>query len=312
VSAFVRVAIVSTIVALLSSTSMAQEVGEHEPELRLYRKGTIESLGVPESRAKGPAGDALIFNVSDPSLEVFRPAPGRANGTAVIIAPGGGFVALGIDSEGTAVARRLAQIGVTAIVLKYRTIRSTGDPTQLPEVHVHEMETLMSRAKSGIPPEMPPFAGEPHAVEDGARALAIVRERASEWGIDPKRVGIIGFSAGAYLAADLAIGDKASKPDFVGLIYGGLRTPVPTDASPAFIAAAADDEFQPADATLLFAAWRAAGVPAELHVYERGGHGFGLAAKGAPSDHWFEELIWWLKARGLLAAPTAPTGSKPR
>jgi acetyl esterase/lipase len=269
----------------------------------LYAKGTVGSLGVPETRDRmGDSGETMIFNVSDPTLELFRPTPGRANGTAVIIAPGGGFVGLAYEHTGTAVARQLAQRGVTALVLKYRTIRSPNTAMHMPEVHMKEMDAIMARAKSGTPVEMPRFAGEPHAVEDGARAMTIVRGHAAEWGIDPRRVGVIGFSSGAFLAADLAIGDKATRPDFVGLIYGGLRTPVPSDAAPAFIAAAADDEYVPADGVQLFAAWRKAGVPAELHVYERGGHGFDLTQKGATSDHWFDELIWWMQSRGLMKA----------
>jgi len=292
--------------ALFSTMAIAQTFTGDAPTILLYPKGTVASLGVPESRVKQQTGNTLIFNVSEPTLELFRPASGKANGMAVIVAPGGGFVGLGYEAGGTAVARQLAQRGVTALVLKYRTIESDADPMRLPEVHMKEMERLMARAKSGIPVEMPPFVGEPHAVEDGARAMAIVRQRASEWGVDPRRVGFIGFSAGAYLAADLAIGDKASRPDFVALLYGGLRTPVPADASPAFIAAAVDDEFQPNDAIQLFAAWRRAGVPAELHIYERGGHGFDLEPKGTTSDHWFGELIWWMQSRGLMGASTIP------
>ncbi|WP_339501688.1 alpha/beta hydrolase, partial [Pseudomonas canadensis] len=135
----------------------------------------------------------MIRNVSEPTLELFRPAPGRANGTAVIVAPGGGFVGLGYDAGGTAVARLLAQHGVTALVLKYRTIRSAADPMQMPEVHMREMDSHMTRAKNGTPSKVPPFAGERHAVEDGARAVTIVRQRASEWGVDPHRVGFLGF-----------------------------------------------------------------------------------------------------------------------
>ena len=125
----------------------------------------------------------------------------------------------------------------------------------------------------------------------------------AEWGIDPRRVGVIGFSAGAYLAADLAIGDAASRPDFVGLIYGGLRTPVPASAPPAFIAGAADDEYQPNDPVLLYRAWRKAGAAAELHLYERGGHGFDLHRQGTTSDHWFDQLLWWMQSRRLAPSP---------
>ena len=116
---------------------------------------------------------------------------------------------------------------------------------------------------------------------------------------------MIGFSAGAFLAASLAIGDKASRPDFVAMLYGGLRTPVPADAPPAFIAGTADDEYLPNDAIQLYSAWRQAGVAAELHVYERGGHGFGLKRQGTTSDHWLDALTWWMQARGLMAPGSA-------
>lgn len=296
--------------ALLSTTTAAGQTATGGGEIiPLYPKGAVASLGVPETNSTlSETGETMIFNVSDPTLELFRPAAGRANGTAVIVAPGGGFVGLGYEAGGTAIARALTERGVTAFVLKYRTIRSPDDAMHMPAIHMKEMEAIMARAKSGVPVKVPPFAGEPHAVEDGARAIAIVRQRAAEWGIDPHRVGVMGFSAGGYLAADLAIGDRASRPDFVGLIYGGLRTPVPADASPAFIAGAADDEYQPNDPALLYAAWRKAGVPAELHIYEHGGHGFDLRPKGTTSDHWFDEFIWWLQSRGLMAPAKSHPG----
>jgi acetyl esterase/lipase len=132
--------------------------------------------------------------------------------------------------------------------------------------------------------------------------VLLVRSRAAEWGVDPDRVGFVGFSAGAILAADLAIGDRASRPDFVGLIYGVLRTPAPGDAPPAFIAAATDDEMLPNDALLLYNGWKAAGRPVELHIYERGGHGFGMTTKRATSDRWFDEFLWWMQSRGVMRA----------
>lgn len=283
---------------LLSGAAHAASPANDGSIIPLYPKGTVTPLGVPESRDRiGETGETMIFNVSDPTLELFRPAKGKGNGTAVIIAPGGGFVGLGYEASGTDIARRLTEHGVTALVLKYRTILSPNDAMHMPQVHMKEMEAIMARAQSDTPAEIPPFAGEKHAVEDGARAMAIVRAHATQWGIDPRRVGFVGFSSGAFIAADLAIGNKASRPDFVGLIYGGLRTPVLSDVSPAFIAAAADDDYMSNDALLLYSAWRKAGAPAELHVYERGGHGFGLAPKGTTSDHWFDEFIWWMQAR---------------
>jgi len=289
--------------ALVSTTANAKTPATGGIIIPLYPKGAVASLGVPEIRERqDKTGDTMIRNVSEPTLELFRPAPGHANGTAMIVAPGGGFVGLGYAVGGTEVARLLAQRGVTAFVLKYRTIQSAADPMAMPAVHMKEMDLIMARAKSGVPVEVPRFAGEAHALEDSARAMAIVRQRAREWGINPAKVGFIGFSAGAYLAADLAIGNTQSRPDFVALIYGGLRTPVPADASPAFIAGAADDEYSANDPVQLFTAWRQAGAPAELHVYEHGGHGFGVKPKGTTSDHWFDELTWWLQSRWLMGA----------
>jgi len=285
--------------ALAATAAVAQPTASGGTILPLYPRGSVASLGVPEIWDTTEAGETLIYDVSEPTLELFRPAAGRGNGTAVIVAPGGGFVALGYTFGGTEVARALARHGVTAFVLKYRTIRSGDGPMRMPGVHLKEMELVMARAKSGTPVEVPAFAGEPHAVEDGARALAVVRQRAAEWGLDPHRIGVLGFSAGAYLAADLAIGAEASRPDFVGLIYGGLRTPVPADAAPAFIAGAADDAYQPNDPILLYSAWRRAGATAELHLYERGGHGFDLHPQGTTSDHWFDAFLRWLEARRL-------------
>lgn len=261
----------------------------------LYSSGEVPPLGVPESREViAETGETMIFNVSEPTIEMFRPADGRANGTAMIVAPGGGFVGIGYQRGGVDIARRLTEHGITAFVLKYRTIRSPNDAMHMPEVHLREMDQVIARAKTGQPRKLPPFAGEAAAVADGGRAIALIRRRAAELGIDPRQVGMIGLSAGAYLAADLAIGAKATRPDFVALLYGGLRSPVPADAPPAFIAGAADDPYQPDDPLLLFSAWKAGGVPAELHVYERGGHGFDLVVQGTTSDHWFDALIRWI------------------
>jgi hypothetical protein len=155
---------------VLSAIATAQASTSDRLIIPLYPQGMIVSLGVPEIREQLDGGvGTMIRNVSEPTLELFRPAPGHVNDTAIIVAPGGGFVGLDYDAGGTAVASRLAQLGITALVLKYRTIRSAADPMQMPEVHMKEMDTLMARAKSGSPVEIPRFAGEQHAVEDGAR-----------------------------------------------------------------------------------------------------------------------------------------------
>lgn len=158
---------------LLAATAPALTVVGSETVIPLYSKETVSSLGVPEIREQDAEGDILMVrNVSEPALELFRPAPGNANDTAVIVAPGGGFVGLVYEVEGAAVARRLAESGVTAFVLKYRTIQSDADPMQMPEVHMKEMDHIAARTKSGVPVEIPPFAGEKNATEDGVRVLA--------------------------------------------------------------------------------------------------------------------------------------------
>ena len=276
---------------------------EHRGEL-LFRQaqGIFRTFGFADVDHQAPQQRAVaVFDHADDIAHPEGVTVGADHPIVeAVVAPGGGFVGLGYGEEGIAVARRLAEHGVTAFALKYRTIRSPDTAMHMPAAHMKEMDVVIARAKTGRPLEMPSFSGEPHAVEDGERAMAIVRQHAGQWGIDPHKIGFIGFSAGAYLAADLAIGEKASRPDFVGLIYGGLRTPVPHDASPAFIAGAADDEYQPNDPILLYSAWRKAGAAAELHLFEHGGHGFGLGRKGTTSDHWFDEFIWWMQARGLL------------
>lgn len=285
------------LVALLASGAIA---APRSPQvLPLYPAGAVKPLLVAEIR-EDPAknGQINIRNVSTPTLEVFRPA-GKANGTAVIVVPGGGFMNLVYDVEGTAVAKRLADQGFTALVLKYRLIQTPADLAAMQAKMMNDMGGVLTRARTGSPRELPRFPGEDLAQQDTARAVQLVRGQAATLGVDPRRVGVVGFSAGAFAAADVAIGDAASRPDFVGLIYGGLRTPVPRGAPPAFIATAADDQMLPNDPIPLYAAWRAAGSPAELHLYERGGHGFGMTAQGSTSDHWFDEFVWWMRSRGL-------------
>lgn len=249
------------------------------------------------------SGLRQIQNVGEPSLTAFLPGPGKANRTAAIVAPGGGFMMLSWDSEGVLVARRLAEAGLAAFVLKYRLVETPADPADFTAA----LNGLVASAGRHLQPtpEHPygePFPGEAAAAEDGAQAVRLVRARAAEWGVDPRRVGFVGFSAGAIIAASIAAGEALGRPDFVGLIYGAQRAAPPKNAPPAFIAAAADDQLLARAQLPLFEAWRKAGAPAELHVFERGGHGFGLVAQGASSDHWFDQFVWWLQARRLLTA----------
>lgn len=229
-----------------------------------------------------------ISNVTRPTLTVFSPSTESRNGTAIVICPGGGFRWLSIDNEGTTLAQWLNSIGVTAFVLKYRVMR-TGDPVE------KNPGVADARRKEVIP----------LAIADGQQAVRLVRSRAEEWGISKDRIGILGFSAGGYVAAAVAIHhDADTRPNFVMPIYPGTPDDVtaPADAPPMFIVQADDDKtVPPADHSIrLYESWKKAGVSAEMHIYSRGGHGFGMRKKNLSVDTWTDRLRDWLNEQGLL------------
>ena len=238
----------------------------------------------------------VVSNVTKPVLTVFTPAPEQRNGTAVVVCPGGGFMALSINSEGNDVAKYLAAKGVTAFVLKYRLAHTGDDATQ-------EFTTLIAdRQKFGeIIAKVVPLANA-----DGLAAVTYVRQHASEWGISPDRVGIIGFSAGGEVTAGVAFQYKPEgRPAFVAPIYPAATafkdTAVPPDAPPMFIVAATDDQLGLApDSILLYEKWTAAHKSVELHMYAKGGHGFGMRKQNLPTDQWIDRFAEWLDMQGWL------------
>ena len=246
-----------------------------------------------------PDGLLTVRQVTRPALYPVLPAAGTANGTAVIIAPGGAFVALSFDSEGLMVANELAKHGITCFVLKYRLDKVPADP----RAFIQHMLGVMAKAK----PDMTrgdlidtPTAKLAH--EDGLSAVSWVRSHAADYGIAPDRIGLMGFSAGAMTTMNVAITHTpATRPDFIGVIYGAApELPVPADAPPAFIALAADDKLLGKASVPIFEDWRAAGKPVELHIYARGDHGFGMRKSGGTADHWLEQFEIWLKASALV------------
>jgi acetyl esterase/lipase len=214
-----------------------------------------------------------VRKVTQPVMEVYPAA--KPNGTGVVIAPGGGFTILAIEHEGRDVARWLNDRGVSAFVLRYRV-------------------GLASREVS-----------QKAAIEDGLLAVKTVRERAKEWQVDPKRIGVLGFSAGGYLAIGVATEyTPESRPDFAIPIYAvapeGYH--VPPDAPPLFIAVAYDDNPRMTNtATALLDNWKKAKIPAELHVFGDGGHGFGMNKKGRACDAWTDLLGLWMSRLGLIS-----------
>jgi acetyl esterase/lipase len=244
----------------------------------------------------------VLRNVTHPTLTPVLPDPAKATGAAVIVAPGGAFMMLSMESEGWAVARWLADRGVAAFVLKYRL-----DPTPVQQAEfLSSLGRRMSGASSGAERQIDVLAAHP-STEDGLAAIRLVRSRAAQWHVDPKRVGIVGFSAGAMLAIRVALAaDPAARPDFAAPIYPPLsQVAVPANAPPLFVAIAGDDPLFSKRGFGLIEAWQKAKRPIEFHMYEKGGHGFGMNRMNGTSDLWIEQFYAWMKGRGLLSSTPA-------
>jgi acetyl esterase/lipase len=264
-----------------------------EPPGGLKNLGAEEDTTKPTDRLVGEKRVMRITNVSTPTLTVFAADPRKANGTAVVVCPGGGHRVLAWDLEGTEVAEWLNSLGVTAFVLKYRVPGQDGERRWL------------------------------DAVQDAQRAMSLVRSRAGEWRVDPKRIGILGFSAGGETAGLTSIFDQrqyeprdsvdqvASRPDFAVLVYtGGMVAPndtklrehvrVTSQSPPMFLVHAGDDRLSSENSVLLYLELLRAKAPAELHVYASGGHGFGLRPTADPSTTWPARCEQWLQNMRLL------------
>jgi acetyl esterase/lipase len=263
-----------------------------EPKVIPLYPGTApgsENWKYEEKETIGPQ-DTLrrISNITHPTLTAYLSDLALANGTAVIVCPGGGFRYLAIDHEGTDVAHWLNSIGITAFVLKYRVTR-TGDPDE------EDSAKMAARRKELIP----------LAIADGQQAVRLVRSHAAEWNIASDRVVLLGFSAGGYVTVGVALQhDGQSRPDYVAPIYPGTPDDVtaPADAPPMFMVHADDDKtVAPIDHSIrLYQSWKKVGAPVEMHIYSRGGHGFGLRKRNLPVDTWTDRFRDWLDVQGLL------------
>lgn len=243
------------------------------------------------------AGRSLIRlgNVTDPTITLYKAPQGKNTHAAVVVFPGGGYSILAIDLEGTEVCDWLNGIGVNCVLLKYRV------------------------------PGSGPYPKSAAALQDAQRAMGMVREHAAEWGIDPNKVGVLGFSAGGHLAAALsthyekrfylhvdAADDESCKPNFAIIIYPGYLAiaeknmefnpdiPVTAETPPTFLVQAEDDPVHVENVIEYFMALKKAGVAAELHVYTKGGHGYGLRPTELPITHWPELAATWLRTIGVV------------
>ncbi len=238
----------------------------------------------------------VVTNVVAPTLTPVLPSSATGNGAAVIIAPGGGYHVLSIQSEGFQVAERLADHGIAAFVLTYRLVQCENDAAaEMMRKAVGDFEAMLA--------EMNQIA--PLAAADAEAAVRLVRLRADDFGVDPGRVGFMGFSAGGNVTVRVAhTDDPGARPDFLAPVYATIRgvdlDAPPAGSGPMFLVAATDDELGLArDSITLYETWRAAGLPVELHMYSRGGHGFGMRTKHLPSDTWIDRFLDWFDATGL-------------
>ena len=279
--------------------------GAAEPVLKLWPgKAPGEKIDLPEEADTTKPTDGLVAgkrvvrlgNVSQPTLTIYRPKGRRNTGAAVLVCPGGGYHILAMDLEGTEVCEWLNSIGVNAALLKYRVPR-----------------------RADLDKSLPPL-------QDAQRAMSLLRQRASEWGIDPARIGVLGFSAGGHLAAALSTAterayptiddtDKSpSRPDFTCLIYPGYLTvkedhdkvspelKITASMPPTFLAMTQDDPVRVENVLHYALALQSAKVPMEVHVYPKGGHGYGLRHTEEPVTTWPDRAADWLRGNGWLKA----------
>ena len=293
-----------------SATAAAQA----PQEIRLWpgKAPGSDHWTVPEATTTSPTGDRTITNVSDPTVTVFLPTAERATGTAVVVAPGGALRLLGWDNEGVKVAQWLNSNGIAALVLKYRTLQTMSaggrgrgaPPPGLALAGGAPRKELEIRNGNANPePDDPALREVLHmGIADAQQALRLARRNATTWRIDPARVGIMGFSAGGGIAVGTSLAERSdASPDFLVSLYGPSLQDVnvPAHAPPLFVAVGSSHFNVTNGCLALFAAWKAAGKPAEIHVYDQVSAGFGMTKRGLPADSWNDRLLEWLTARKL-------------
>lgn len=303
-----------TLAALLlfSASVMAQDgtiyplKAPAEPNAILLGTGGVDNQPAQETWFR-QWGDPMARNITTASLTPFLPKPGKGNGTAVIVTPGGGFMWLSMGNEGWEVAQALADKGIAAFVLKYR-LKPTAPS-------LDEFKAFMSRPFAVPPtssdtskkatPAGPPQYDLTDQLEDAEAAYALILKRAKEWGVDTARIGMIGFSAGAGLTMHSTLHSKKMKLAFIGPIYGGMGpVDVPKNAPPMFSAIATDDFLFKGQFGLI-ESWFKAGIPVEFHLYQNGGHGFGLGNPDKTSNRWFDSFMYWLEVNRFLKPKNA-------
>lgn len=238
-------------------------------------------------------GDPMARNISTATLTPFLADPKKATGASVIVAPGGGFMWLSMGNEGWEVAEALAARGINAFVLKYR-LQPTADSLEAFETQMNQRFAEAAKNSNDKTPRARPGGNLANQLEDVEAAYALIERRAKEWNVDMKNIGMMGFSAGAGLTMATTLQSKKVKLAFIAPIYGGMNAvEVPKNAPPMFVAIAVDD-FLFHGETGLIKSWYDAKVPVEFHLYQNGGHGFGLGNPDRTSNKWFDAFMHWL------------------
>ncbi len=274
-----------------------------EPNAIPLGTGGVEGQPAPETWFR-QWGDPMARNISTATLTPFLPKPGMANGAAVIVAPGGGFRWLSMGNEGWEVAQALADRGIAAFVLKYRLMPTPESLDAFKESmnRTFAAATPPSESSKDAPRPSPPRMDLSNQLKDAETADAMSVKRAAEWGVDTARLGMIGFSAGAGLTMHATLNSKTMELDFIGPIYGGMGpVEVPKNAPPMFNVIASDD-FLFRGQFGVIESWFKAGRPVEFHLYQNGGHGFGLGNPNRTSNRWFDAFTHWLEVNDFLAA----------
>ncbi|MGR3808897.1 alpha/beta hydrolase [Jiulongibacter sp. NS-SX5] len=299
-------AILLAILSVFTLTAYAQDgtiyplENPDEPNAILLGTGGVEDQPASESWFR-QWGDPMARNITTATLTPFLPDPQKANGAAVIVAPGGGYRWLSLGNEGWEVAQALADQGIAAFVLKYRL-----HPT--PE-KLADFSDWMNRPRTPNPAEEEKDKTSPRGafqldlsnqLEDAEAAYAMILENADKWGVDTDRIGMIGFSAGAGLTMHSTLNSKTMKLAFIGPIYGGMGPVTVPENSPPMFSAIASDDFLFRGQFGVIESWFKAGIPVEFHLYQNGGHGFGLGNPNRTSNKWFGAFMHWLDVNDFL------------
>ncbi len=289
---------------IIAQSAMAQDGAIYpletpeEPNAILLGTGGVNDQPASETWFR-QWGDPMARNIATATLTPFLPKPEKANGAAVIVAPGGGFRWLSMGNEGWEVAEALAEQGITAFVLKYR-LHPTPESLEGFSAWMNRAFTPPADSADTAPRRLQIDLS--NQLEDAEAAYAMIVKRAKEWGVDTNRIGMIGFSAGAGLTMHSTLNSETMDLAFIGPIYGGMGpVEVPKDAPPMFNVIATDDFLFEGQFGVIDS-WYKAGIPVEFHLYQNGGHGFGLGNPNRTSNRWFDAFIHWLDVNEFLAA----------